>query len=700
MPKTRTNPPVPSRQKGQRSLDEPLYLVRPFFNWTQPTWVTSEAWRKTVQSQQICMLCREALIGNLLSLDWKIEARDSTKRDELKDQIDYYTKFFEYTGDYDYSELIEWLGADLLDLPFGSAAELGRESDNPDGKVLWIELLDGGTLYPTLNKDWPIGQYVPEAATTPVFFPTHAINRMYFSPRTEIKRKGWGMAPPEKIWIALNLISTGDNYYAKLLSDTPDAGILDLIDMDKESAASWVEGWRQLLTGVDPQKIPVLYEHTQAAEWIPFTRNPSDIQYSEAIGRYTTILTAGYGMTPSDIGMGGSQNGGNTMAGNLRDERKSKRNGYARFKRKFTEFFNRILPPDLRFKFIDMDDELMVAVGRARLASATAMTAMVNGNLFTENEMRQQAVADGYITVSVPEELPPELQKKIDQKQQMAEQFQLGKINAFGNQNGKNPKDNKQKGGKPGAERPSMLGRPVSPSSGGWGETAARSALQEWSAFLLEADDKYFQRLAYLAYPSITADAVGIWTALEDQSQISEWLGKHEEALWTGEGGDDLPELSRTVLNIVKPNLLADLLKDPWWRFEDERHLAEIMAEESQALMDAERENLKTRAYIENFSLPEIVVDVMPVRERLIQNALGLFAYAPELIANSVVSGVRDYILEHPNRDMLDAVYSADLIQSIRSKLDQGLVGLSEAFMQNTSGIIIEEIVKGASKDA
>lgn len=696
MPRTRTNPPAPSRQKGQRSLDEPLYLIRPFFNWTQPTWVTSEMWRRVVQSQQICMLCRETLIGNILSLDWKIEARDSTKRDELKDQIDYYTKFFEYTGDYDYSEIIEWLGVDLLDLPFGSAAEVGREGDNEDGKVLWLELLDGGTMYPTLNKDWPIGQYVPEANTNPVFFPAHAINRMYFSPRTEIKRKGWGMAPPEKIWVALNLLSTGDTYYAKLLSDTPDAGILDLIDMDKESATSWVEGWRQLLSGVDPQKIPVLYEHTQAAEWIPFTRNPTDIQYNEAISRYTTILTAGYGMTPSDIGMGGAQNGGNTMAGNMRDERKSKRNGYARTKRKFTEFFNRLLPADLRFKFIDMDDELMVAVGRARLASATAMASMVSGNLFTEAEMRQQAVADGYITVSVPEELPPELQKKIDQKQAMA-QLPFGGKPPFGG-GGKPVPGNKDK--KP-AERPSMLGRPVSPSSGGWGETAARSdAMQTWADHILSSDDKYFQRLAHLAYSAVVADVVGMYNALEDQTQIPAWARNHEEVLWTGKSDVDLPDLTQTVLGIVKPNLIADLNKDLWWRHPDENELIRSAAEASQVMIDTNIERVKTRAYVENFNLPEIVVNGDLVRTKLEDVIRGLFAYTPELVANAVISGLRDYVIDHPNSDMLEDVYDPKLTQLIRSKLEQALEGLSEAFMQNTSGIIIEEIVNSAENNA
>ena len=220
MPRTKTTQPDITRDKGQRSLDLPLFLYRVLPQWTNPMWVEGELWRKAVQHQPIAVICRDTLTSNILALDWKIEPKDSTKRDEYKEDIDYYEDFFEYTGDYDYSDIIEWIVPDLLDLPFGAAAEVGHEGDSPEGKIRWIELLDGATLFPTLNRDWPIGQSLNSvAALETVYFPAHAINRVYMSPRREIKRKGWGMAPPEKIYLAIELINRGDVYYANTAYD-------------------------------------------------------------------------------------------------------------------------------------------------------------------------------------------------------------------------------------------------------------------------------------------------------------------------------------------------------------------------------------------------------------------------------------------------------------------------------------------------
>jgi hypothetical protein len=70
-----------------------------------------------------------------------------------------------------------------------------------------LELLDGGTLFPFPNKDTPVGQLVREAGqVVPIYFPKHAINRVYYSPETYIRLEGWGMPPPQKIYLALELM--------------------------------------------------------------------------------------------------------------------------------------------------------------------------------------------------------------------------------------------------------------------------------------------------------------------------------------------------------------------------------------------------------------------------------------------------------------------------------------------------------------
>src|SRR4030042_2299337 len=109
MPRTKTTQPDVSREKGERNLDLPLFLYRVLPQWTNPLWVEGEMWRKVVQQQPFAVICRDTLTSNILALDWQIEPKDSTKRDEHKKDIEYYEDFFEYTGEYDYSEIIEWI---------------------------------------------------------------------------------------------------------------------------------------------------------------------------------------------------------------------------------------------------------------------------------------------------------------------------------------------------------------------------------------------------------------------------------------------------------------------------------------------------------------------------------------------------------------------------------------------------------------
>jgi hypothetical protein len=423
-------------------------------------------WRNTVLHQPLAVICRDTMISNIMALDWKIEPTESEQRDELKSEINYYSKFFNYTGEYDYTDIIEWIGKDMLDLPFGGAMELGRIGDDPNGKIAWIELLDGATLFPTLNTDYPVGQSLREAALTSVYFPYYAVNRVVYSPRTEIKRKGWGMAPPEKIYLALELLNRGDVYYANLLLETPSVGILDLGDMAKDSAEQWLQSWQTLLGGIDPFKIPVLYEHDKPATFIPFTRPPTEIMFDTATMKYASIVAAGYGMTLSDIGFSSSSNGGETLAGSIRQERMTRKTGFAHIKKKFQYFFNRMLPENLRFAFIDIDDELTVALGRARLANATAWSSMVTAGMFSAKEARLQTIADGLVSVSMPEE-PPKLPS---------------------------PTPTTPPGGKA-AERPSMLGRPIAPSSGGQGEVLQSAMEQdaEFASLVMEHESKWEQ---------------------------------------------------------------------------------------------------------------------------------------------------------------------------------------------------------------
>ncbi len=498
MPRTKITQPDVSREKGERNLDLPLFLYRVLPQWTNPSWVEGYLWRMAVQHQPFAVICRDTLTSNILALDWKIEPKDSEKRDEYKEDIQYYENFFSYTGEYDYTDIVEWIVPDLLDIPFGAAAEVGREGDAPDGKIHWIEPLDGTTLFPTLNKDWPVGQRINDAAAVnPVFFPYYAINRVYMSPRREIRRKGWGMAPPEKIYLALELLDRGDVYYANLLIDTPQAGILDLGDMSKASAEEWVQAWRKMLTGIDAFKIPVLYEHEKPINYIAFTRSPAELMFDKATMKYAAIVAGGYGMTLSDVGFQSVSSGGDTLAGSIRQERHTKKTGHATLKKKLTYWWNRMLPDYLKLKYIDLDDELMTNIGRARLANSQAWQIFIQNKMFTPEESRQQTIADGIITISVPEKVPSDAE------------FPAPPPTPFGG--GNNTKS------------PAMIGKPVNPSQGGYGEI--RSEILDYA---LNHDELF--KDAY-------SEAENIWGELsEDQKdytvgQIQKYLSANYDKI-------------------------------------------------------------------------------------------------------------------------------------------------------------------------
>jgi len=435
-----TDVPAPTREKKQRSLNaDDILFTRYLTPWTRPSFLTAEQWRQWVLYQPIAIICRETMTANILAQDWQIVPRESKYRDELAATIKYYTKLIENGGYYydgfDYTNLIEWLMTDYQDLSFGTGVEIGRKNDSPGGRVIWMKPIDGGTLYPTNNRDWPVIQYYH--SNNVIWFPKHAIARMYMSPRTEILYEGWGMAPPEKIVMALEMLQRSDKYYANLLSEVPPAGILDLGDMEKDSALEWAQAFKSWSQGnLDAFAIPILYEHTGDAKFLQFGKVPNDLMYDRITLKYAAIVCASYGMSLGDIGLQAVAASGETLAGSIRSERKTKRTGFARAKQKIQGMFNRILPDSLEFKFTDVDDELSVSLGRARLANATAAQILIQNGMFDAAEMRLQTLEDGTYSINVPEE-PPKQDAQVTNK---------------------NP------------ERPGMLGYPQNASAGGQGE--------------------------------------------------------------------------------------------------------------------------------------------------------------------------------------------------------------------------------------
>ena len=179
------------------------------------------------------------------------------------------------------------------------------------------------------------------------------------------------------------------------------------MDMEKDSALEWVEAFRDFLLGAQSSfAIPVLYEHTNETKFIPFGKVPNDIMFDRITLKYAAIVASAYGMSLGDIGLQTTAASGETLAGSIRQERRTRRTGFARAKKAVKQFMESFLPETLQFNIVDPDDEVNVAQGRARLATATAFKTFRELGLFGEEELRRQALADGIFTINLPENIP------------------------------------------------------------------------------------------------------------------------------------------------------------------------------------------------------------------------------------------------------------------------------------------------------
>jgi hypothetical protein len=412
------------RQKSVDQIASNTFL-RNIPKWVQAQWVSAQFWRQSVRNQPIAIIARDKLITYAQALSWNIAARDSSEEDKLKDDIAYYTNYV--FGEFDIWLDLMW--QDALDLPIGGNTEVVRwpSSATPTvelhgetykitrpwdrGHVYKIVNIDGGTLTPVNDNKFYMAQTVPGDATRHVFFTRDELVRVVLTPRPEFEVKGYGMPPPQRVYLALNLLYRSDSYYANLLLDTPEAGILDLGDMKESAAKAWVESYKDLMSGINPMKIGVLYEHGTPAKWMPFGRPPSEMSLGETTLRFYRIAAAGYWLTLTDLGIADASQ--RTLAGTIREQREAKLTGYGMVKEKTANLINKqIIPPWLKFSWAEQDDESMTLTGRARQSNAQALKILVDSGLMTKDEAQAQLIKDGLITVelSLPDEAPPPVQ--------------------------------------------------------------------------------------------------------------------------------------------------------------------------------------------------------------------------------------------------------------------------------------------------
>lgn len=451
------------KPKSIEAPDVQPYYYRRLPQYTLPGWVTADRWRLLVRSQPIAILARQRLITYLQTMPLEIRAKDPKEEDKYADDIEGYGEAL--SGDDGLDHLIDLMWQDALDLPIGGCVEVvrwpkgkGPYKGEPGkwGHLHSLHHIDGATMFPTWDRQFPMAQRVPGQISKAVYFKPEEVMRILLTPRPEWDKKGWGMAPPERIYLAIQMLVRGDVYYANLLIDTPEAGILDLLDMEKDAALQWITSTRDLLMGIDPMKVPVLYEHDKPAVWIPFTRPPSELSYDAITLRFAKITAAGYWLALTDLGL---EAGEKTLTGQIRDERRARLSGFGLVAEKTINALNRwVLPPYLEAAFVDPDPERLIQFYKAFTLAMTGMKAVKETNLMSPEEAQKQLVLDGLIKVEVE---PPPTEEELLEKMQKRQEAMTGPSgDGFPGSNGKDGGPGGTAGAGEEAGEPGRAGRP------------------------------------------------------------------------------------------------------------------------------------------------------------------------------------------------------------------------------------------------
>jgi hypothetical protein len=133
-------------------------------------------------------------------------------------------------------------------------------------------------------------------------------------------------------------------------------------------------------------------------------------------------------------------------------------------------FFDRILPKSIEFNFVDVDSELSLNLGRARLASATAFNLLQTNGNFSQQEVRSQFIQDGLTNISIPDKLPKDAKAKQEAKFWHDTLGTPGKLTDNQNSQKKKPGE------------PELTGSPKTPSTGGEGDVKKMASLTVKSA--------------------------------------------------------------------------------------------------------------------------------------------------------------------------------------------------------------------------
>jgi hypothetical protein len=645
-----------------------MSLYRNLVPYAVPQYMDGNMWRRIARTQSIIGDIIATLTMHVENLPWDIRATKPEETDQLREDIDYHKDVLKNANNgAGFLNYLESLIQDLNELPFGMATETvritGDKSKDDRGKLYKIVSVDGATFAPIYD---PTGFLVAiqqppntDGGKNQIVFNKNELVRNYRFPRTEISQRGWGMPPHERAYLAVELLSRGDKYYANLLLDTPEAGILDLGDMSKESAEKWIDSFRLMFSGLDPFKVPVIFEHNTPVKWLPFGRPPSEISYNETTLKYAEILTAAYGLMISDIGLRG---GGGSLTNTIRDERKSRSTGYAAVRNLIQEHINNFLPKYLTFTFVDIDDEVLVARGRARSANAIAGRNLVEAGIVTPELWLKQMVADGLFTIPIA----PNQKVNIDDFEVMLQLKGKQPGQETTNTNGDIPKS------VAGGKRRETVGRePVPASQGGMGEIK-RAAFDDTHDFRELIYDSFQQvlsnatqpRLRRLVKMALKSAFPVIRMAIDEGADFNHWTTELQQYYFDDIQNKD--EIIQRSVNGLLSNLNPYFTKDKWWHLSVNKDELEsrILRFYLQGLADGAKQIQESLYENDIVEFPEVSVEVNA--DKVKNNPL--FRARMAVLIDMLNNGTEQYLKRLSSAVILDA----NKIPALTDKIQDG----------------------------
>lgn len=359
----------------QMSLGNPPFVSRqPFIHPSQYipglTAVDIDRWR-LIAGEPVNRLARKMIQREVSSLNFQILPRDLENEDH-QEASRYYSAMFG-----DFRNLATRTLKSICEIPQGGAWEVGWMDaifdEGRRGTLSFVKFVDAGTLWPTTDPGHPIVQIDPKQSTRRVWFRDDEIKRILAYPRDEFDRTWWQESPTESSFLAIEALSKIYVYYLKQLQDTPMAGILDLMDFSQEHATKWAENFREMLTGIDPIKIPILYEHEQPAQFLELGRNPSEMDIPIQFQRFAEMVLGNYGLSLSDLRM---FDVGSTKAGAAVSRKISTQSGVGFFAELIKDAVQSLLPPYLIFTYDDVDIEQKRTKSQIRAADIRSIQSL------------------------------------------------------------------------------------------------------------------------------------------------------------------------------------------------------------------------------------------------------------------------------------------------------------------------------------